>query len=134
MRMVSDSEVALDHVANPRQGPALGLEAGMQRPLLEDLEESLPLRGRQPRRPARLGASLQRREPAGIVPQSLGPLADRHPADTQSTSDLGLRETAGTEQAGRFQPPLFELFGGESSRSPHPYDRTTIRKLVKRLT
>jgi hypothetical protein len=134
MYMIGYTEVPLDQVADPRQGPALGLEAGMKRPLLEDLEESLPMRGRQPRRAARFGAPPQRRRPVGIVPQSLGPLADRHPADTQSSSDLGLRETAGAEQPSCFEPPLFELFGGEFSRSPHSFERTTFRQFVKRFT
>ena len=132
--MISHSEAVLDHDADSRQGPPLGLEARAYRPPLKDVEEFLPLLGRQPRRSPRFGAALQRCEPVGAVSQSLGPLADGHPADAQSASDLGLRETAGAEPAARDESALFELFGGEFVWSPQAYDRRTGREIVKRLT
>jgi hypothetical protein len=132
--MVSHSEAARDHGTNPRQGPALGLETGPQRPPLEDVEEILPLLGRQPRGAARFGAAPQRCESVGAVSQSLGPLADGRAADTQLTGDLGSREVTGAEQPARFDPSLFDLFGSKFSWSPHAYDLTTVREFVKRLT
>jgi len=117
--MITHSEAAVDHDADSRQGPPLGLEARAHRPPLEDVEEFLPLLGRQPRGAPRSGAAPQRREPAGTASQSLGPLDDGHPADTQATSDLGLGETAGAEQPARFEPSLFDLFRGEFPWSPH---------------
>jgi len=111
--MVSHSEATLDHGTNPRQGPALGVEAGSHRPLLEDVEEFLPRLGRQSSRTPGIGTALQGCESVRTVSQPLGPLADGHPADTQSTSDLRLRETASSEQPARYEPSLFELFGSE---------------------
>ena len=132
--MVAHRESPLDHDTDSRQGPSLGLETGPQRSLLEDVEEFLPLLGRQPSGAPRSGAAPQRREPAGTASQSLGPLADGHPADTQATSDLGLGETAGAEQPARFEPSLFDLFRGKFPWSPHSYDCTTSREFVKLLT
>ena len=132
--MIGHPEVALDHGADPRQSPSLGREAGPHRPLLEKVEQFLPLPGCQPRRTTRFGSSPQRRKPLGTVSQLLGPLTDGHPADTQATSDRGLRETAGAEQPACFEPALFELFGSEFSWSPHAYDRKTRREFVKQLT
>ncbi len=97
--MVSYPETALDHDADSGQGPAFGLEAGLEGPACEDIEESLPLSGRQPGGSSRLGPSLQRRRPMRALPEPLGPLADGRATDIQSTSDLGLRETAGISPA-----------------------------------
>lgn len=132
--MVSDPETALDHDADSGQGPAFGLEAGLDGPACEDIEELLPLSGRQPGWSSRLGPSLQRRRPMRALSELLGPLADGRAADIQSTSDLGLGETAGTKQPARFETAFFELFGSELSGSPHSYHRKTGRGFVKRLT
>src|SRR4051812_3921180 len=134
MRMVSDPEMALDHDADSGQGPAFGLEAGLDGTACEDIEELLPLSGRQAGRSSRLGPSLQRRRPMRALSEPLGPLADGRTADIQSTSDLSLGETAGAEQPSRFETALFELFGGELSGSPHSYHRKTGLVFVKRLT
>jgi len=123
--MVSHSEAALDHGTDPRQGPALSVEAGFHRPPRKEVEEFLPLLGRQSRRTTRIGTVPQRCESVRTASQSLGPLADGHPADTQSTSDFGLRETACPQQPARCEPSLFELFGSEFSWSPHAYYRKT---------
>jgi hypothetical protein len=62
--------------------------------------------------------------------ESLRPLADRHPADTQMARDLGLGELAGAEQSARFEPAFFELLGGQSLRLPHSYDCSPARWFV----
>jgi hypothetical protein len=129
--MVSHPEAALDHGPDPRQGPALGVEAGLHRPLLEDVEKFLPLLGRQPRRTTRIGTTPQACESVRAVSQSFGPLADGHSADTQSTSDFGLRETTGAEQPACCEPSLFELFGSEFSWSPHPFYRKNPLRVCK---
>jgi hypothetical protein len=134
MRMVSDPETALDHDADPGQGPAFGLESSLDGPSGEDIQEFLPLSGRQAGWSSWLGPLLQRRRPMGFLSEPLGPLADGRAADIQSTSDLGPRETASAEQPARFEPPFFELFWGEFLWSPHAYHRKTGREFVKRLT
>jgi hypothetical protein len=123
-----------DHGVNPCQGPALGIEAGARRPLLEDAEQFLPLLVRQPRRAPRFGTALQCRKPLVFGSQSPSPEADGHTADTEAPSDLGLRERAGAEPATRFEPALFELFGSEFVRLPHACQRNDQSEFVKRLT
>lgn len=61
-------------------------------------------------------------KPARLVAELLCPLADGRGTDTEPPSDLGLRKTAGAEQAAGCKPALFELFGGEIAWSPHAYE------------
>lgn len=131
--MVTHSPVASDHVADSGQSPTLGLEAGVDRAFLEDLEEFPPLLRRELSRAPRLGAILQRREPPGAVLELSRPLADRGSADTQLPSDLGLGEPAGAEQAAGSEPTFFELLGSESSRLPHARDRKPGRWSCKAI-
>jgi hypothetical protein len=114
--------VHLDDGTDPRQRPSLGLEAGPLGPVLEDVEQVLPLGGSQPRGTPRLGTVTPCRESPRVVTELFRPLADRRRTDVDLPGDLGLRETAGAEQAARGDPPLFELFGGEFLWSPHPYE------------
>lgn len=132
--MVSDPKMALDHDADTGQGPAFGLEASLDGTACEDIEKLLPLSGRQTGRSSRLDPSLQRRRPMRVLSEPLGPLTDSRAADIQSTSDLGLGETAGTKQPSGFETTFFELFGSELLGSPHSYHRKTGREFVKRLT
>jgi hypothetical protein len=46
--MVLDAAVAAEPVADAQQGPAVGVEPGGERPLAEELEETLPLLVCQP--------------------------------------------------------------------------------------
>jgi hypothetical protein len=57
--MVRDTELAPDQLANPTQGPAIGLESGLEGALAEDPQDAAPLRGRQPGRSSRLGSASQ---------------------------------------------------------------------------
>jgi hypothetical protein len=132
--MVGDPETTLDHDADPGQGPAFGIEAGLCGPSGEDVEEFLPLSRRQPRRSSWLGPSFQRRRPMRVVSQPFGPLAYGRAADIQLACDLGLGQTAGAEQPTCFEPTFFELFWGEFSWSPHAHHRKDGRRFVKRLT
>ena len=132
--MVAHPPPVLDHGANPGQGPALGIDARANRPLREDAEQFLPLLGCQPGRAPRSGTALQGRRSLVFAAQSPGPEADGHPADTEVSRDLGLRETAGAEHATGFEPALFELFGSELVRLPHPGQRNDQSEFVKRIT
>ena len=132
--MVAHPPLVLDHGANPGQGPALGIETGANRPLREDAEQFLPLLGRQPGWAPRSETVRQGRRSLVFAAQSPSPEADGHPADTEASRDLGLRETAGAEHAAGFEPALFELFGSELVRLPHPGQRNNQSEFVKRLT
>jgi hypothetical protein len=121
--MITDAEAVLNHGANPRQCPALGLEAGAHRPPREDLEHLAPLGGCQPRRTTRLGVAPQSGEPLREIAESLRPLADGGGADVESPCNLGLGEMAGAEEAAGYEPTLFELFGSEFAWLPHAYQR-----------
>jgi hypothetical protein len=44
--MVCDTELAADQITDPSQGPAIGLESGLQRALAEGPQDAMPLRGR----------------------------------------------------------------------------------------
>src|SRR5512135_229819 len=120
--MIRHPEAPLDHGADPRQRPPLGLEAGPLRAPREDLEHLLPLGGTQPRWAPRLGVAPQSREPSRNTAELLRPLADGRGADAEAPGDLGLGETAGAEQATGCESALLELFGGEFAWSPHAYE------------
>ena len=57
--MVRDTELAPDQLANPTQGPAIGLESGLEGALAEDPQDAAPLRDRQPGRSSRPGSASQ---------------------------------------------------------------------------
>ena len=44
--MVRDTELAADQITDPSQGPAIGLESGLQGALAEGPQDAMPLRGR----------------------------------------------------------------------------------------
>ena len=48
--MVRDTELTPDQITNPSQGPAVGLESGLEGTLAEDPQDAAPLRGAQPGR------------------------------------------------------------------------------------
>jgi len=48
--MVRDTELASDQITDPSQGPAIGLESGLEGALAEGLQDAVPLRGGQPGR------------------------------------------------------------------------------------
>ena len=95
---------------------------GMGAPIVRHADH---LPRRQPRGTSGIGAALQWGQSAGAGSQLLGPLADGHPADTRTTSDLGLCEMAGSKQPARFELSPFELFGSEFFWSPRAYDHKT---------
>ena len=61
--MVRDTELAPDQITNPSQGPAIGLESGLEDALAEDPQDAAPLRGRQPRRSSRPGSAAKGPQP-----------------------------------------------------------------------
>lgn len=119
--MIRHSPTSLDDRADSRQAPSLGLEARPFGPSGENGEQLLPLGGPQPRGTSRLGMTPQSRQPTLAVAELLGPLTDGGGSDTNASSDLGLRKTAGAEQATGRETALFDLIGSEFAWSPHSY-------------
>src|SRR5262249_55982465 len=120
MGVVRDTELASDQVTDPPQGPAIGLESGLEGPLAEAPQDSAPLRVRQPGRSSRLGPAPQSFQPrGGMVAQSLGPLPDGPEADAEPSGDRGVSEATGSEEPPSLQPPLFDLVLSQTARAPH---------------
>jgi hypothetical protein len=118
--MVRDTELAPDQLANPTQGPAIGLESGLEGALAEDPQDAAPLRGRQPRRSSRPGSAPQRFQARGrMVAELLGPLPNGPEADAQPSGDRGMSQATGSEQSSSLQPPFFDLALSQFARAPH---------------
>ena len=125
--MVRDTELAPDQVTNPTQGPAIGLESGLEGALAEDPQDAAPLRGRQPRRSSRPGSAAKGFQARGpMVAQLLGPLPNGPEADAKSSGDRGMSEATGSEKSSSLQPPFFDLALSQFARAPHHrYDART---------
>jgi hypothetical protein len=118
--MVRDTELASDQITNPSQGPAIGLESGLEGALAEDPQDAAPLRGRQPRRSSRSGSVAKGSQPRrGMIAQLLGPLPNGPEADTQLLGDLGMSQATGSEQSSSLQPTFFNLVLSQFARAPH---------------
>ena len=92
IRMVRDAELAPDQITDSSQGPAIGLESGLEGALAEGLQDAVPLRGGQPGRSPRPGPAAKGSQPRGrMIAQLLGPLPNGPEADTQPSGDLGIR-------------------------------------------
>jgi hypothetical protein len=120
MGMVRDTELAPDQVTNPSQGPAIGLESGLEGALAEDPQDAAPLIGRQPRRPSRPGSAPQGFQPRSrMVAQLIGPLPNGPEADAQPSGDRGMSEATGSEKSSPLQPPFFNLVLSQFAGAPH---------------
>jgi hypothetical protein len=118
--MVRDTELAADQITDPSQGPAIGLESGLQRALAECPQDAMPLRGRQPGGSSRPGSAPKGFQPRGrMIAQLLGPLLNGPEADTQSLGDRSMSQAAGSEQSPSLQPTFFHLALSQFARAPH---------------
>jgi hypothetical protein len=120
IRMVRDTELAPDQITDPSQGPAIGLESGLEGALAEGLQDAVPLRGGQPGRSPRPGPAAKGSQPRGrMIAQLLGPLPNGPEADTQPSGDLGMSQATGSEQPSTLQPTFFNLALSKFARAPH---------------
>ena len=108
IRMVRDTELAPDQITDPSQGPAIGLESGLEGALAEGLQDAVPLRGGQPGRSPRPVPAAKGSQPRGrMIAQLFGPLPNGPEADTQPSGDLGMSQATGSEQPSTLQPTFF---------------------------
>jgi hypothetical protein len=120
IRVVTDPELASDDVADPFQGPTVGLESRLQGSLAEGPQEAPPLSGVQPRRSPCLGSTPKGPQPgSGMIAQLPGPLLHRPQADTQPLGDLGLGQSSGSEQSSSLEPTFFNLALSQFAWAPH---------------
>ena len=118
--MVRDTELAPDQITDPSQGPAIGLESGLEGALAEGLQDAVPLRGGQPGRSPRPVPAAKGSQPRGrMIAQLLGPLPNGPEADTQPSGDLGMSQATGSEQPSTLQPTFFNLALSKFARAPH---------------
>jgi len=118
--MVRYTELAADQITDPSQGPAIGLESGLQRALAECPQDAMPLRCRQPGGSSRPGSAPKGFQPRRrIIAQLLGPLLNGPEADTQSLGDRSMSQAAGSEQSPSLQPTFFHLALSQFARAPH---------------
>ena len=118
--MVRDTELAPDQITDPSQGPAIGLESGLEGALAEGLQDAVPLRGGQPGRSPRPVPAAKGSQPRGrMIAQLLGPLPNGPEADTQPSGDLGMSQATGSEQPSTLQPTFFNPALSKFARTPH---------------
>jgi hypothetical protein len=118
--MVRDRELPPDQVTDPSQGPAIGLESGLEGALAEDPQDVAPWIGRQPGRSSRPGSAPQGFQPRSrMVAQLFGPLPNGPEADAQPSGDRGMSEATGSEESSSLQPPFFNLVLSQFAGAPH---------------
>src|SRR3954464_4655437 len=118
--MVHGTESAPDQVPSPTQGPAIGLESGLQGVLAEEPKDAAPLRVGESGRSSRPGSAAKGFQPGGrMVAQLLGPLPNGPEADAQSSGDRGMSQATGSEQSSSLPPALFDLVLSQFARAPH---------------
>jgi len=118
--MVRDTELAPDQITDPSQGPAIGLESGLEGALAEGLQDAVPLRGGQPGKSPRPVPAAKGSQPRGrMIAQLLGPLPNGPEADTQPSGDLGMSQATGSEQPSTLQPTFFNPALSKFARTPH---------------
>jgi hypothetical protein len=97
MGMVIHRKLHQNQRPDPTERPPIGVETGVQRPLLEPSQHLVPLCSRQPRRPARDSSIFQLLHVALMPSEELCPSADGHPTDAQLPRNIGLGELAGLQ-------------------------------------
>lgn len=118
--VVADAVLAADHISDPFQGPAFGLEACLRSPLAEDPQNTAPLLGAQPRWSSGLGSTPKDPQPRSrVIAQLPGPMLNGPEADTQSFGDFSVSKASGSEQSSSFQPTFFDLALSQFVRAPH---------------
>ncbi len=112
--------LAADHLPDPLQGPAVGLESCLQSPLAEDPQDTAPLRSAQPWRSSRPGSTPKNPQPGiGVIAQLPGPMLNSPEADIQSLGDFSMSQSSGSEESSSFQPTFFDLTLSQFARVPH---------------
>jgi len=118
--MVRYTELAADQITDPSQGPAIGLESGLQRALAECPQDAMPLRCRQPGGSSRPGSAPKGFQLRGrMIAQLLGPLPNGPEADAQSSGDRRMSQATGSEQSSSLQPTFFHLALSQFARATH---------------
>jgi hypothetical protein len=120
MGMVRDTELAVDQITDSPQGPAVGLESGLESALAENPQNALPLCGRQPGGSSRPGSAPKGFQPRGrTIAQLLGPLLNGSEADAQPSRDRSMSQAADSDQTPTFLPTFFQLALSQFARAPH---------------
>jgi hypothetical protein len=119
VRVVAHAECHQNHGTDAQERPAIGVKARLEGALLEDRQHALPLPNAQASRAARNRAWVQAGCIALVLTGLLSPVADRHPADTQSAGNGSVGELTSLEQPSSFQASFFLLATGELSWAPY---------------
>jgi hypothetical protein len=102
--MVPHPEFPPDHLRDPLQGPALGRESRGDGPLMEDLQEVLPLLLAELGGASRVWPSPQTSDP--LLLQELLPPRHSSTAHPHASGDLGLGKTARPQEPSRCHTPF----------------------------
>jgi hypothetical protein len=116
--MVMHTERHQNHRTDAQERPSIGVKAGLEGPLFEDRQHTLPLLRPQASRAARDGVGVQARQVALVLSQLSSPLADGHPTDAESAGDVGVGQLTSLEQPSSFQGAFFTLRASEVFWAP----------------
>jgi hypothetical protein len=116
--MVAHPKGHQNYRTDAQERPSIGVKAGLEGPLFEDRQHTLPLLRPQASRAARDGVGVQARHVALVLVQLSSPLADRHPTDAESAGDVGVGQLPSLEQPAGFQAAFFTLTTGEVFWAP----------------
>lgn len=105
--VVLNSELALDHLADPLAGPEVGGKPSRFGSRFEHLLKLLELRIAQPSLTSGASGTTERLRPALF--ELSRPTGDRLPVNAQPPRDLGLRNSP-SQQFPCFHSPSFQLF------------------------
>jgi hypothetical protein len=119
IRVVTDPVLASDDVADPFQGPTVGLESRSQGPRAEDPQDAPPPSGVPPRRSPCPGSTPKGPQPgSGTIAQSPGPMLNSPQADARPLGDFGLGQSSGSERSPSLEPTFFNLALSQFARAP----------------
>ncbi|HXH09451.1 MAG TPA: hypothetical protein VNP04_06790 [Alphaproteobacteria bacterium] len=107
--MVMHTERDQNHRTDAQERPSIGVQAGLQGPLFEDRQHTLPLLRPQASRSARDGVGVQAGHVTLVLSQLSSPLTDGHTTDTESAGDVGVGPLTSLEQPSSFQAAFFTL-------------------------
>jgi hypothetical protein len=111
--------LASDDVADPFQGPTVGLESRSQGPRAEDPQDAPPPSGVPPRRSPCPGSTPKGPQPgSGTIAQSPGPMLNSPQADARPLGDFGLGQSSGSERSPSLEPTFFNLALSQFARAP----------------
>jgi len=115
--VVPHPKLALDHLGDSAQRPALGLEPGRLGATPEEPEELVPLGSSQPGGPAGGMALTQAAHPRSL--EAVLPARHRCPAHAQLPRNRGLGQLPGSEQPSGREAALFQLDPCKSGGLPY---------------